>query len=72
MPQESSNPYHNAVEQLGIAADYLNLDSGLHEVLRYPERELTVHVPVKMQDGAVRVFTGFRVQHNLSRGPTKG
>ena len=72
MPQESSNPYHNAVEQLGIAADYLNLDPGLHEVLRYPERELTVHFPVKMQDGAVRVFTGFRVQHNLSRGPTKG
>ena len=49
-----------------------NLDPGLRRVLREPRRELTVHFPVKMDDGTVQVFTGYRVQHNLGRGPAKG
>ncbi len=54
------------------AADYLGLDEGLREVLRSPDRELTVYLPVMMDGGGVRVFTGYRVQHNFSRGPCKG
>lgn len=71
-PPESSNPYKNALEQLDIAAQYLNLDPGIHEVLKHPERELTVNFPVKMENGTTRVFTGYRVQHNIARGPSKG
>lgn len=70
--RDDSNPYTNALQQLDIAARHLELDPNLHEVLKYPQRELTVHFPVKMEDGATRVFTGYRVQHNLSRGPSKG
>jgi glutamate dehydrogenase (NAD(P)+) len=61
-----------AVSQLDAVAGLLRLDSGLHEVLRLPKRELTVHFPVQMDDGSLRVFTGHRVQHNVSLGPTKG
>ncbi|MCS6776236.1 MAG: Glu/Leu/Phe/Val dehydrogenase [Chloroherpetonaceae bacterium] len=71
-PRENVNPYHIALEQLETAAQYLELDPGLHEVLKYPERELIVHFPVKMDDGQTRVFTGYRVQHNVARGPAKG
>ncbi|HZT42505.1 MAG TPA: Glu/Leu/Phe/Val dehydrogenase [Chthonomonadaceae bacterium] len=71
-PRESRNPYHNALEQLEIAALHLGLDPSLHEVLKHPERELTVQFPVKMSDGNIRVFTGYRVQHNVARGPSKG
>ncbi len=70
--RESSNPYENALQQLEIVAEHLGLDPGLHEVLKYHQRELTVHFPVKMDNGTTRVFTGFRVQHNLARGPAKG
>ncbi len=66
------NPWHVAQRQFDLAADKLNLDPGLRRVLREPRRELTVHFPVKMDDGSVQVFTGFRVQHNLGRGPAKG
>ena len=66
------NPWHVAQQQFDIAADRLNLDPGLRKVLREPRRELHVHFPVKMDDGSVQVFAGFRVQHNLSRGPAKG
>ena len=58
--------------QFDLAADRLNLDPGLREVLREPKRELTVHFPVRMDDGSVKVYTGYRVQHNLDRGPAKG
>ena len=61
-----------AQQQFDIAADRLNLDPGLREVLREPRRELHVHFPVKMDDGSVHVFAGYRVQHNLGRGPAKG
>ncbi len=66
------NPWDVAQRQFDLAADRLNLDPGLRRVLREPRRELTVHFPVKMDDGNVEVFTGYRVQHNLGRGPAKG
>ena len=66
------NPWDVAQQQFDLAADRLNLDPGLRRVLREPRRELTVHFPVKMDDGSVQVFTGYRVQHNLGRGPAKG
>ncbi|HET7726532.1 MAG TPA: Glu/Leu/Phe/Val dehydrogenase [Candidatus Limnocylindrales bacterium] len=66
------NPWHVAQQQFDLAADRLDLDPGLRRVLREPRRELTVHFPVKMDDGSVQVFTGYRVQHNLGRGPAKG
>jgi glutamate dehydrogenase (NAD(P)+) len=66
------NPWHVAQQQFDLAADRLQLDRGLRGVLREPRRELTVHFPVHMDDGTVQVFTGYRVQHNLGRGPAKG
>jgi len=66
------NPWYVAQRQFDLAADRLDLDPGLRRVLREPRRELTVHFPVKMDDGSVQVFTGYRVQHNLGRGPAKG
>ena len=68
----SINPWQVAQQQFDLAAERLNLDPGLRRVLREPRRELTVHFPVKMDDGSVQVFTGYRVQHNLGRGPAKG
>lgn len=61
-----------AKAQLAEAARYLNLDSGLLEVLSRPKRQLIVNFPVVMDSGEVRVFEGYRVQHNTGRGPTKG
>jgi glutamate dehydrogenase (NAD(P)+) len=66
------NAWDVAQRQFDLAADRLNLDPGLRRVLREPRRELTVHFPVKMDDGTVQVFTGYRIQHNLGRGPAKG
>jgi glutamate dehydrogenase/leucine dehydrogenase len=66
------NPYEAALRQLDIAAEKLNLDSGIHEVLKRPKRSLIVNIPVVMDDGSVRVFTGYRVQYNDALGPTKG
>jgi glutamate dehydrogenase (NAD(P)+) len=66
------NPWHVAQQQFDLAAEHLNLSPALRKQLREPKRELTVHFPVKMDDGSVEVFTGYRVQHNLSRGPAKG
>jgi glutamate dehydrogenase (NAD(P)+) len=66
------NPWLVAQQQFDLAAERLNLDPGLRRVLREPRRELTVHFPVKMDDGSVQVYTGYRVQHNLGRGPAKG
>lgn len=71
-PTESSNPYKNALQQLDLAAEKLELDVNLLEVLRRPVKELTVNFPVKMDNGSVHVFTGYRVQHNIARGPSKG
>ena len=66
------NPWTVAQQQFDLAAERLGLDDGMRAVLREPRRELTVHFPVHMDDGSVRVFTGYRVQHNLGRGPAKG
>src|SRR5438128_12417145 len=66
------NAWEVAQRQFDLAAERLQLDDGMRRVLREPRRELTVHFPVKMDDGSVRVFTGYRVQHNLGRGPAKG
>jgi glutamate dehydrogenase (NAD(P)+) len=69
---EELNPFKIAQFQLDEAAKFLKLDSGTHEMLRWPMRELRVTIPVKMDDGTIKVFQGFRVQYNDSRGPTKG
>lgn len=61
-----------ALRQFNIAADYLPLKRGIREFLAYPKRELTVNFPVKMDDGSVRIFTGYRVHHSTVLGPTKG
>jgi glutamate dehydrogenase (NAD(P)+) len=66
------DPWASAQRQFDIAADRLSLDPALRAVLREAERELIVSVPVRMDDGSVEVFTGYRVQHNLGRGPSKG
>src|SRR5258708_35815357 len=65
------NPYHVAVAQFEAAADRLHLDPGMRSILRMPKRELIVHFPVRMDDGRVRMLTGFRVQHNLNRRPAQ-
>jgi glutamate dehydrogenase/leucine dehydrogenase len=70
--QENLNPFAIAQQQFDRAADMLDLDLGTREVLRRPKRALMVSVPTKMDDGTVRVFEGFRVQHNIARGPAKG
>ena len=66
------NPLDVAKKQVDIAAKYLKLDPGLVEKTKQTKRELIVHFPVRMDDGTVKVFTGYRVQHNVTRGPGKG
>ena len=65
-------PYEIACEQLEHVAELLMLDDGLRKMLLKPKRELTVHFPVHMDNGDIEVFTGYRVQHNIVRGPAKG
>jgi len=72
MSQERPNPFENALEQLKIAAEYLKLEPWIHQILASPRRILTVYLPVRMDNGGVKVFTGFRVQYNDARGPSKG
>jgi len=66
------DPWLNAQRQFDAAAEVLNLDQGVRAILREPQRQLTIDFPVKMDDGSIRVFEGYRVQHNLNRGPAKG
>ncbi|HEY8649003.1 MAG TPA: Glu/Leu/Phe/Val dehydrogenase [Candidatus Limnocylindria bacterium] len=66
------DPWEVAIRQFDTAADKLHLDPNMRAILRECQRELTVHFPVRMEDGAVKVFTGYRIQHNTSRGPGKG
>ena len=68
----SPNPYEAVLKLLDIAAEKLNLDSGIHEMLKRPMRTIMVNIPVVMDDGSIQVFTGYRVQYNDSLGPTKG
>ncbi len=69
---ETGSLYQMALQQLRIAEETLDLDAGMRQLLESCQREFTVHFPVKMDDGSLRVFTGYRVQHNLARGPGKG
>jgi glutamate dehydrogenase (NAD(P)+) len=71
-PQENLNPSDIAREQFNIAADLLELDERMRAVLSVPKRQLLVSIPVKMDDGSIKVFEGFRVQYNIARGPGKG
>ncbi|MBI4469233.1 MAG: Glu/Leu/Phe/Val dehydrogenase [Acidobacteria bacterium] len=69
---ESLNLFEIALHQFDLAARHLDLTDGLREVLKHPKRQMIVSVPVKMDDGTLRVFDGYRVQHNVARGPAKG
>jgi glutamate dehydrogenase (NAD(P)+) len=66
------NPWLNAEARFNQAAARLNLDDGMRKVLRTPTKELTVAIPVQLDDGRIEVFTGYRVQHSIARGPAKG
>src|SRR5438034_2325210 len=70
--EQEINPWEAQSARFNFAAQKLNLDEGLVKVLRYPSRELIVHIPVSMDNGKIEVFTGFRVQHSIARGPGKG
>jgi glutamate dehydrogenase (NAD(P)+) len=70
--EQELNPTEAQIVRFDLAAQKLNLDEGLWKVLRYPTRELIVHIPVAMDNGKLEVFTGFRVQHSIARGPSKG
>ncbi|MEO6891338.1 MAG: Glu/Leu/Phe/Val dehydrogenase, partial [Ktedonobacteraceae bacterium] len=66
------NPYEVAVSQFDEAAERLGLSQSMRAILRKPKRELIVNFPVRMDNGDVEMFTGYRVQHNINRGPAKG
>jgi glutamate dehydrogenase (NAD(P)+) len=70
--EKETNPWESQSARFDLAAQKLNLDEGIWKVLRYPSRELIVHIPVMMDNGKLEVFTGFRVQHSIARGPSKG
>ena len=70
--QEELNPFKIAKQQFDRAADYLELDDSMRRVLKNAKRQLVVSIPVKMDNGEVQVFEGYRVQHNIARGPAKG
>jgi len=70
--EQEKNPWLAAEARFDEAATRLNLDDGLRKVLRTSAKELTVHIPVQLDDGRLEVFTGYRVQHSIARGPGKG
>ena len=70
--EQETNPWEAQAARFDYAARKLNLDEGIWKVLRYPSREIIVHIPVSMDDGSIEVFTGYRVQHSVARGPGKG
>jgi glutamate dehydrogenase (NAD(P)+) len=70
--EQETNPWEAQAARFDFAAKKLNLDQGIWKVLRYPSREIIVHIPVGMDDGSIEVFTGYRVQHSIARGPAKG
>jgi glutamate dehydrogenase/leucine dehydrogenase len=72
LPEKKPDAFRNALEQLRIAADHLELDEGIHAMLREPKKVIRVHFPVKMDNGKIRIFKGYRVQYNDARGPYKG
>src|ERR1700726_1549599 len=70
--EQETNPWEAQAARFDFPAKKLNLDQGIWKVLRQPPRELIVHIPVGMDDGSIEVFTGYRVQHSIARGPAKG
>ncbi|KON27443.1 glutamate dehydrogenase [miscellaneous Crenarchaeota group archaeon SMTZ-80] len=64
--------YESVLEQIDVTAERISLDRGIYKILRQPERELTVQIPIEKDDGEIEVFTGYRVQHSSARGPCKG
>jgi glutamate dehydrogenase (NAD(P)+) len=70
--EKETNPWEAQAARFDEAARRLKLDDGIWKVLRYPAREIIVHIPVGMDDGSIEVFTGYRVQHSSARGPCKG
>ena len=70
--ENEKNPWVAAAARVDEAAMRLKLDDGMRKVLRATAKELTVHIPVQLDDGRLEVFTGYRVQHSLARGPAKG
>src|ERR1700746_114013 len=70
--EQETNPWLGAEARFDEAADRLHLDDGMCKVLKSPTREVTVHIPVQLDDGRLEVFTGYRVQHSIARGPAKG
>ncbi|HWE53060.1 MAG TPA: Glu/Leu/Phe/Val dehydrogenase [Bryobacteraceae bacterium] len=70
--EQEHNPWLSAEARFDNAAEKLNLDDGMRKVLRSPAREVTVNIPVPLDDGRLEVFTGYRVQHSIARGPGKG
>jgi glutamate dehydrogenase (NAD(P)+) len=72
LANEEYNPYMTAQSHVDRVGKMMGLDQDIIEILRKPRRELTVNMPVKMDNGSIQMFTGFRVQHNFARGPCKG
>ena len=70
--EQETNPWESQAARFDLAAHKLNLDEGLWKVLRYPTREIILHIPVQLDNGHLEVYTGFRVQHSIARGPAKG
>jgi glutamate dehydrogenase (NAD(P)+) len=70
--EQEMNPWKAQEARFDFAARKLNLDPGIWKLLQYPTREIIVHIPVAMDDGTIEVFTGYRVQHSIARGPAKG
>ena len=70
--EQEKNPWLAAEARFDEAADRLHLDDGIRKVLKSPAKEITVHIPVQLDDGRLEVFTGYRVQHSIARGPGKG
>jgi glutamate dehydrogenase (NAD(P)+) len=69
---DEKNPWLAAAARFDEAARRLRLDDGMRKILGSPAREITVHIPVQLDDGRIEVFTGYRVQHSIARGPAKG
>lgn len=69
---QETNPWEAQAARFDFAAQKLNLDEGIWKILSQSSREITVHIPVSMDDGHLEVFTGYRVQHSIARGPAKG
>src|SRR5215510_8427478 len=70
--EQELNPWEAQQARFNFAAQKLNLDEGLWKILQSPSREIIVHIPVSMDDGRLEVFTGFRVQHSITRTTAKG